>query len=71
MNDDESIAKQRFLMLSLIRLASTALLVVGLLILAGKLNMPKPAGAAFAIFGLLELVLLPRFLASKWKTPGE
>jgi hypothetical protein len=71
MNDDESIAKQRFLMLSLIRLASTALLVVGLLILAGKLNMPKPAGAAFAIFGLLELVLLPRFLASKWKTPSE
>ena len=71
MNDNESIAKQRFLMLSLIRLASTALLVVGLLILSGKLNMPKPAGAAFAIFGLLELVLLPRFLASKWKSPGE
>ena len=71
MNDNESLAKQRFFMLSLIRLASIALLVVGLLILAGKINIPRPAGAAFAIFGLLELVLLPRFLASKWKTPGE
>ena len=71
MNDNESLAKQRFFMLSLIRLASTSLIVVGLLILAGKINIPRPAGAAFTIFGLLELVLLPRFLASKWKTPGE
>ncbi len=71
MNDNESLAKQRFFMLSLIRLLSTALIVVGLLILAGKIDIPRPAGAAFAVFGLLELVLLPRFLASKWKTPGE
>jgi len=71
MNDNESLVMQRFFMLSLIRLASTALIVVGLLILAGKINIPRPAGAAFAIFGLLELVLLPRFLASKWKSPGE
>lgn len=71
MNDTESLAKQRFVMLGLIRLLSTALLVVGLLILAGKLDIPRPAGAAFAIFGLLELVFLPRFLASKWKSPGE
>lgn len=71
MNDNESLARQRFFMLGLIRLASTALLVVGLLIVAGKIDIPKPAGAAFAIFGLLELVFLPRFLASKWKTPGE
>lgn len=71
MNDNESIARRRFFFLSLIRLLSTALIVVGLLILAGKLEIPRPAGAAFAIFGLLELVFLPRFLASKWKTPGE
>lgn len=71
MNDNESMAKQRFFFLSLIRLLSTALIVVGLLILAGKLDIPRPAGAAFAIFGLLELVFLPRFLASRWKTPGE
>jgi hypothetical protein len=70
MNDDESLAKQRFLMLSLVRLSSTALAVVGLLIVAGKIDIPRPAGAAFAIFGLLELLLLPPFLARKWKSPG-
>ena len=70
MNDDESLAKQRFLMLNLVRLSATALTVVGLLIVAGKIAIPKPAGVAFAIFGLLELLLLPPFLARKWKSPG-
>lgn len=69
--NDESLAKQRFLMLSLVRLSSTALTVVGLLIVAGKIDIPRPAGAAFAIFGLLELLLLPPFLARKWKSPGS
>ncbi len=67
--NNEDLAKQRFLMLNMVRLMSTALLIVGLLIVAGKIDMPRPAGAAFAIFGLLELVLLPRFLARKWKSP--
>ncbi|MFM5917363.1 MAG: hypothetical protein ACKOOL_07510 [Novosphingobium sp.] len=69
MNDNESVARQRFFMLSVIRLLSTAVVVAGLLMLAGKIDVPRPVGAAFAIFGLLELVFLPRFLAAKWKTP--
>ena len=69
MNDDEGMVMQRFVMLNLVRLSATALTVVGLLIIAGKIDVPKPAGAAFAIFGLLELLLLPPFLARKWKSP--
>ena len=71
MNDDESMVMQHFMMLNLVRLSATALTVVGLLILTGKIDVPKPAGAAFAIFGLLELLLLPPFLARKWKSPGS
>lgn len=71
MNDDESLAMQRFVMLNLVRLSATALTVVGLLIVAGKIDVPKPAGVAFAVFGLLELLLLPPFLARKWKSPGS
>lgn len=71
MNDDESLAMQRFVMLNLVRLSATALTVAGLLIVAGKIDVPKPAGVAFAVFGLLELLLLPPFLARKWKSPGS
>lgn len=68
-NDD--LARQRFFVLNAIRLMSTAMLIVGLLILAGKIAMPRVAGGVFAALGLLELVLLPLFLARKWKSPGK
>jgi hypothetical protein len=61
MNNDD-MAKQRFFLLSAIRLLSIAIIVVA---------MPRPAGAAFAVFGLLEFVFLPLFLARKWKTPDK
>ena len=70
MNNDD-LAKQRFFLLSAIRLLSVAIIVVGLLALAGKIAMPRPAGAAFAVFGLLEFLFLPLFLARKWKTPDK
>lgn len=68
---DESDAKTKFFILSAIRLLSLALILVGLLIIAGKLGMPKPAGYVFTGFGLLELLLLPPFLTRKWKTPTK
>lgn len=68
---DESDAKTRFFILSAIRLLSMALILVGLLIIAGKLGIPKPAGYVFAGFGLLELLILPPFLTRKWKTPDQ
>lgn len=70
MNNDD-LAKQRFFLLSAIRLLSIAIIVVGLLSLSGKIAMPRPAGAAFAVFGLLEFLFLPLFLARKWKTPDK
>lgn len=68
---DDNDARTKFFILSAIRLLSMALIMVGLLIIAGKLNMPKPAGYVFTGFGLLELLLLPPFLARKWKSPGK
>jgi len=70
MNDDGD-AKIRFFILSAVRLASIALIAVGIAIVAEKLPIPKPAGVAFMIFGLLELVILPPFLARKWKSPQQ
>ena len=70
MSNDE-LAGPRFFVLSAIRLVSAALVITGLLIYVGKIAAPKPAGIAFVVFGFLEFVLLPRFLARKWKTPGQ
>jgi len=71
MNDPDSVAKQRFLMLSVVRLMGAAVCILGLAIISGKLPLPRPAGMVFTIFGLLEFALLPPFLASKWKSPRD
>lgn len=68
-NDD--LAKQRFFVLSAVRAVSCAMLITGLLILAGKIAMPRAAGGVLAVLGLLEFVLLPPFLGRKWKTPSK
>ncbi|WP_309623328.1 hypothetical protein [Novosphingobium sp.] len=67
---DEADAKTRLFILTAVRLASAALIGVGMAIIVGKIDVPRPAGIAFVIFGLLELLLLPPFLIRKWKTPG-
>lgn len=70
MNGEDE-ARFRFMILSAVRLLSVMLIAVGLAIVAGKLDVPRPAGIAFTIFGLLELLLLPPFLARKWKSRSE
>ncbi|MEQ1499703.1 MAG: hypothetical protein ABL914_13685 [Novosphingobium sp.] len=66
---DEADAKTRLLVITAVRLASAALIGVGMAIVAGKIDIPRPAGIAFIVFGLLELLLLPPFLIRKWKSP--
>ena len=68
MNDPDQ-AKARFLILGLIRLLSAVMAGVGLAILAGKIAAPRPAGVFLAVFGVIEFVFLPLYLARAWKSP--
>lgn len=68
---DEADAKTRLFVITAVRLASLALIGVGLAIVVGKIDIPRPAGIAFVLFGLAELFLLPPFLLRKWRTPPQ
>lgn len=69
MNDDEALAKRRFLIISLVRLSGGVFLTLGLFILGGKFDMPKAAGWAFTLIGMLDLLVAPVFLSRKWRSP--
>ena len=69
MNDNEALAKKRFLAISLVRLSGGVFLTLGLFILGGKFDLPPAAGWAFTVIGLIDLLVAPVFLARKWKTP--
>jgi len=64
-------AQLRYQILSLIRLMAAAQVVLGVVIIGGKLGLPYVVGAALVLTGVLEFFLIPRPLAARWKTPGQ
>jgi hypothetical protein len=69
MNDTEAEAKKRFFILSIMRLSGAAFLTLGLLIIGGKIDMPKELGLPFALIGLADFILVPWWLSKRWKSP--
>lgn len=67
-------AKQRFFALSLFRLSGIAILAVAYLIILGQFDFvsgqkAKTLGAIIAAIGLVQTIVVPRLLASIWRTP--
>lgn len=67
MNDD--VAQRRWMVIQAVRLAGTAMVVVGIFIVNGNIPAPEIAGYAILAAGLVDVLLAPTLLARKWKTP--
>jgi hypothetical protein len=68
---DENLARQRFFTLSVMRLAGAVIAAIGLLVLAGKLDLPREIGWPFVVVGIAEFLIVPLWLARRWKSPRE
>jgi hypothetical protein len=64
-------AKQRFIVLQLMRLSGAFFALLGLLVVAGKADLPKAAGYAFLVVGFVDLFVVPLLLARRWKSPPQ
>lgn len=65
-------ARNRFFALALLRLAGAVMVMFGIVIVAGNRDWgPVWAGYALVVLGFLDLALLPRMLARRWRTPPE
>lgn len=67
MNEDQ--ARNRFVIISLVRLAGAAISVFGLTILSGRVALPAEAGIVLTLVGLADFMIAPMVLARRWKTP--
>jgi hypothetical protein len=70
---DDSLAKQRFATLGLLRFSGVAVAIVGLLLLGEKLSVIGPAidrmlGGALVIIGIFAVLILPTLIARRWKS---
>lgn len=64
-------AKARFLVIQLVRVSGVALALFGMLALAGRFDLPRPAGLALVLIGMIDALALPIMLARRWRSPPQ
>ncbi len=66
----ESLAKKRFLALSLIRLSGIVLIMVGLACALDRIDIPSARliGVMLIVFGVIDAFLIPALFAKRWKS---
>lgn len=65
-------ARNRYFVISFARLAGVLMAVMGVVISAGRIEGIAPAiGYVIAVIGLVDMVVVPRMLARKWRTPPQ
>ena len=62
-------AKAKFIAVQALRFSGLGLVMVGLLILYGEIDLPEIAGYVLFVVGLLDALIMPGVLARMWKTP--
>ena len=63
-------ARNRFFVLTLLRLGGVALAFLGVAIVAKRLVEPAEiVGGVVLALGILDVMILPRMLARRWRTP--
>jgi len=67
----EALAKQRFMLLNVVRLMGLVMVLVGIAITQGAIDLPFAVGVVLAIFGLLEFFLMPNIIAKSWRNSEE
>lgn len=63
--------KQRFMAIQIMRVMGAALVLLGILIAGGKVDLPVLIGYVFVILGMVDFFVMPKVLARRWRTPGE
>lgn len=64
---DENLARRRFAVLNVIRLGGLALVMFGLAITQGVIDLPRELGIALALIGLFDFFFVPRLFARRWR----
>ncbi|MEO6152104.1 MAG: hypothetical protein ABIT09_09220 [Croceibacterium sp.] len=70
-DDDDAVARTRYFTIQALRIAGVALVLVGILIVRGRIAVDPVAGYALVAVGLVDIFAVPMVLARKWRTPPE
>lgn len=65
----EDLARRRYFTIQAVRAAGVAMVLLGLLVLNGKLAWPEIVGYVLFLNGLFDALFVPTLMAKRWKTP--
>lgn len=67
---EEEIARKRFLVLTLLRFSGVILMLIGMANMVARTVEPADLiGGIIFLVGFLDSLILPRFFARKWRSP--
>lgn len=64
-------AKARYFAIQALRWSGLVLVLLGLVVLNGKLDWPVEVGYVLTVVGLLDALIMPSMLAKRWKSPPQ
>ncbi|MBB5684366.1 hypothetical protein [Sphingobium boeckii] len=63
-------ARNRYFAITFTRLLGVAFVVFGIMVVYGRFeSIPKIVGYVLVVNGLIDIVILPRVMARRWRTP--
>ena len=70
-DEPDRLARNRFTMMGMTRVAGAATVMLGLLAVTDNLDWPQWVGWVLIVFGLAEVFVAPQMMARRWRTPPE
>lgn len=72
MTDPDAQARARYFIITLTRIGGVALAVAGIVLIGRNTEgVTLAAGYALVAVGLIDMAVVPRLLAKRWRTPPE
>ncbi len=67
--DPDTLARNRFFAIGVMRLMGVAMIVIGLMTINGRIAvLPPVAGYVLVLIGMADFLLVPRILARRWRS---
>ena len=67
-DENEDQARNRWMLIQVVRISGVVMAIVGLLTIEGIVPLPEVAGYVLLALGLVEVFFMPTLLARKWSS---
>lgn len=68
---DDNLARNRFMVINLVRIVGVAMIMLGIAVLRGLVELPEVAAYVLIMMGVGETFVVPQMLARAWSSRNQ